>query len=387
MSLFSSKPKSFLGVDLGAGGVKIVELRQEKKRPVLFTYGLTSQAQDVHRLLAGAQLAPENIKLEQKADIRAEKRAAPAVDASDARVEEYAATIKAVCRAAKTVSKTATGSLPVSAVFHSIVTMPKVDQKEFLGVLKAEVKKLLPYSIDDMVLDYQILESFSTDKVKKIMISAVPKSIVEFYSKVFRRAGLILESLEPESAALERSLIGRDTAVTMLIDMGAERTNFFIIDQSVPITHHTIESGGNKINKLLVNALGVGEAEVAQIKHDLFKRSLNSSTNTLDRQSFVATLMPIIDPMVKQIEYSFNLYLNQTGNEQKRPEKIVLTGGAAMVPYLADHLADAFKIKCYLGDPWARTVYQDKLKPLLNEIGPRMSVCIGLALKNLVSGV
>jgi type IV pilus assembly protein PilM len=297
-------------------------------------------------------------------------------------VNRYADTIKAVCKAAKTVSQTAVVSLPVSAVFNSVVTMPKVDQKEFMGVLKAEVKKLLPYSIDDMVLDYQILESFSTDKVKKILVSAVPKSIVEFYSKVFKRAGLILESLEPESTALERSLIGRDKAVTMLIDMGAERTNFYIIDQSTPITNHTIESGGNKINRLLVNALGVSEEEVAGIKHDLFKRYLGGSSK-LDKKMFIEYIMPVIDPIVKQIEYSFGLYLNQTGNENKRPEKIVLTGGAAMVPYLAEHLSDTFKIKCYLGDPWARVVYQDKIKPLLNEIGPRMSVAIGLALKNL----
>ncbi|MCX6782335.1 MAG: pilus assembly protein PilM [Candidatus Magasanikbacteria bacterium] len=381
MGLFS-KPKAFLGVDLGAGGVKIVELRQEKNRPVLFTYGLTSVPQDVHKLLAEQRVAPDQIRLEQKENIRLEKKDTPPVDASDERVNRYAETLKAVCRAAKTMSKTAVVSLPVSAVFNSIVTMPKVDQKEFLGVLKAEVKKLLPYSIDEMVLDYQILENFSTDKVKKILVNAVPRKIVDFYSRVFKRAGLILESLEPESASLERSLIGRDKAVTMLLDMGAERTNFFIIDQSIPITNHTIESGGNKINRLLVNALGASENEIAEIKHDLFKRSLSGSVK-LDKKVFLDYIMPVIDPIVKQIEYSFGLYLNQTGNEKKRPEKIVLTGGGSMVPYLAEHLSDTFKIKCYLGDPWARVVYQDKLKPLLNEIGPRMSVAIGLALKNL----
>ena len=44
------KPKSFLGVDIGAGGVKIVELKVEKNRPVLFTYGYTSESQNIHKL-------------------------------------------------------------------------------------------------------------------------------------------------------------------------------------------------------------------------------------------------------------------------------------------------------------------------------------------------
>ncbi|MDD2758435.1 MAG: type IV pilus assembly protein PilM [Patescibacteria group bacterium] len=385
MGLFSPKQKSYLGIDLGAGGVKVVELRQEKGRPVLFTYGLTSSAQDVHKLLAEKRLAVEDIKIEQNQNIRSEKTQAPTIAVNDERIDRYAEVIKAVCHEAKTVSKIATVSLPVSAVFHSIVTMPKVDQKEFMGILKAEVKKLLPYPIEDMVLDHQVLENFSTEKNKKILVSAVPKSIVDFYARVFQRAGLSLESLEPESASLSRSLIGRDTAVTMLIDMGAERTNLFIIDQSVPITHHTIESGGNKINKILQNALGVtDEALASQMKHDLYKHSLGGKNGELDKAKFVSLLNPVIDPIIKQIDYSFNLYFSQSGNESKRPEKIVLTGGSAMMPYLAEHLAETFKIKCYLGDPWARVVYQDKLKPLLNEIGPRMSVAIGLALKNLV---
>ena len=380
-----SKPKGFIGVDLGAGGVKMVELREEKKRPMLYTYALTSESQDVHRLLAETReklLAPEAVKIEQKQDIRGNKKSAPQIDASEDRINKYAATLKAAITASRASSRIAVGSLPVSAVFHSIVTMPKVDNKEFLGILKAEVKKLLPYAIDDMVLDYQVLENFSTDKVKKIMVSAVPKAIVEFYSKVFKRAGLTLESLEPESMALTRSLIGRDRAVTMLIDMGAERTNFFIVDEAVPITRHTIESGGNKINKLLMSALGVEESDVAQIKHDLYQKSLVGN-GVIDQKKFIDMLMPVIDPIVKQIEYGFGVYLNQSGNEQKRPEKIILTGGAAMVPHLAEHLAEYFKIKCYLGDPWARVVHQDKLQPLLNEIGPRMSIAIGLALKNL----
>lgn len=380
-----SKPKAFLGVDLGADGVKLVELREQKKRPMLFTYALAAEPQDVHRLLAekGRQvLAPEKINLDHQGDIGAEKKSTPMIDDSNERVEKYAATLKTACAAAKIFSKTAVVSLPISAVFNSIVNMPAVGEKEFLSVLRAEVKKLLPYPLEEMVLDYQVLEAFSTDKVKKILINAAPKSVVEFYAKVFRAAGLTLDSLEPESTALARSLIGRDTAITMLIDIGAERTNFFIIDQGAPITSHTIESGGNKMNRILMNVLAVDEKEIVQLKHNLYKRYLAGQGPK--RQEFLEKIMPVIDPIASQIEYGFDLYLRQTGNENKRPEKIVLTGGAAMVPYLTEYLAERFKMKCYLGDPWARVVYQEKLKSVLNEIGPRMSVSIGLALKNLL---
>ena len=55
--MFGLKPKTCLGIDLGAGGIKLVELKLEKKRPVLFTYALTSEKQDVHKIAARRNIA------------------------------------------------------------------------------------------------------------------------------------------------------------------------------------------------------------------------------------------------------------------------------------------------------------------------------------------
>jgi type IV pilus assembly protein PilM len=256
-----------------------------------------------------------------------------------------------------------------------------MDKKEFDAVLKAEVKKLMPYSIDEMALDYQVINNGK--KNQRVIVNAASKKLVTFYTQVFTKAGLILEALEPESIALARSLVGRDSAVTMLIDMGAERTNFFIIDQGAPITHHSLNIGGNKIDTILQNALGLSLEEIEQIKNDLF-RYTNATKTSLDKDKFLTLINPILDPLVKQIEYGFDVYLHQSGNEEKKPEKIILTGGSAMLPYLAQFLSDKFKMRCFLGDPWARVICQEKLKPVLNEIGPRMSVAIGLAMRKIV---
>ncbi len=385
--MWFNKPKSYLGIDLGAGGVKLVELKKEKNRPVLFTYGFTSAPQDVHRLLTTREQTAEDL-LQTKKDTSLATRetsTAPDLSADQQRIEKYADLIKSVCREARTVSKIAVVSLPVSVLFHAIVNLPTVRKEDFDRILKAEVKKLLPYSLEETSLDYQILPGSPEAKVQRILVNAVPRTLVMFYSKVFQRAGLKLESLEPESTALARCLIGRDTAVNMIIDIGAERTNFFIIDQAVAITHHSIELGGTRINKILQNILGVEENLVEQLKVDLFTHLLTRPPNSgMSREKFLGMLMPVVDPIAKEIEYSFDLFLRQSGNENKRPEKIILTGGGAIFPYLADYLADKFKLKCYVADPWGRVVYQEGLKPILNQIGPRLAVAIGLALKNVI---
>lgn len=373
------KPKSHLGIDLGAGGIKIVELKLEKKRPMLYTYGLTSQVQDVHRLFdvslkKDSAVSPEN---------QNEKNSIPAI-APD-QVKKYADLLKAVCVASRTKAISATVSLPVSVVFHAVINLPLLKKDELDRVLRAEVKKLLPRPIDDMVLDYQMIKNSPESKTQRVLVNAVPKELVVFYTQVFKLAGIGLESLEPESIALERSLVGRDQSVAMIIDIGAERTNFYIIDQGYAITHHSTEIGGGRLNKIFSNVLGVKDDLVEQIKQDYYSALLRKNNHSqMTKDKFFGLFYTIIDPIIKEIEYSFELYLKQSGNENKRPEKIILTGGGSSMPFLADIISDKFNIKCYVGDPWGRVVYQDGLKPALNKIGPRMSVAVGLALRKLV---
>lgn len=378
-----NKEKSLLGVDLGAGGVKVIELHKVQNRPLLFTYGFTSGSEDIHRLFVKKEKNAD--ELLKKDMIRKEADEEFSGSPDDIRqVERYAKVLREVCRAAKTTAKSAVVSLPVSAVFHAVVTLPVVDKKDFLSILNAEVKKLLPRPLEEMAVDYQILPARSDEKNQKILINAVPRELVVFYTKVFQRAGLALEALEPESMALQRSLVGRDASVNLVIDIGAERTNFFIIEESIPVTHHSIEIGGIKINRILREALGVEENLVEQIKLDVSAFLPAALRGEGEAEKFLDLFISAFDPMFKEIQYSFDVFLRQSGNEGKRPEKIILTGGAALFPGLAPYISEKFKIKCYVGDPWARVVHQDSLRPVLSQVGPRLSVAIGLALRNMI---
>jgi type IV pilus assembly protein PilM len=377
------KPKSCLGIDIGAGGIKLVELREEKKRPVLFTYGLTSDEQNVHKIVSTKEVSPQTT-IADKENLSGQKPLT-IQQMDEIQVDKYADIIRAVCKSAKTTTKQAIVSLPVSSVFHALVTLPLVKKEELDHIIRAEVKKLLPMPLEDMALDYQVLKSEPDARSQRILVNAVPHALIAFYSKIFQKAGLVLEALEPESTALTRCLVGKDQSVNMLIDIGAERTNFFIVEQSVPITHQIIESGGVKADRILRGILGVGQEEVGQVKHDLFNYlSSTRDTSLLSEQKFIDIMMPVIDPITKEIGLSFELFLRQSGNENKKPEKIILTGGMGFMPYLANYISDKFKVKCFLGDPWARVVYQEGLKPMLHQVGPRMSVAIGLALRNMV---
>ena len=371
------KPKNFLGVDIGHDGIKVVELEERKNRPMLFTYALAPDdlivASDNEKNLNN-NITPNNKEL--KEPVGADK-------ILEEKIVKYGAILRAIKEQAKVTAKSAAVSLPSSAVFHAIVTLPIVDKSQFDKVLQAEIKKLLPLPLEKLSLDYQFLGKDKQQKEQRILINAVEKSRVEFYVKIFHAAGLTLEALEPESTALTRALIGKDMATSMIVDIGAKNTNFFIVDQAVPMTHNTIESGGDKINKILANRLGVSLDLIDQVKRDLFN-SVRFNKSLISKDKIFDMISPVLDPVMKEIEYSLELYSRQHGNEGKTPEKIILTGGGSIIPFLPDYIESYFNKKCFLGDPWARIVYQEKLRPVLNKIGPRMSVAVGLALRNMV---
>jgi len=377
MSLFS-KQESYLGVDIGANGIKLVELKKSKGRAQLWTYGVADEPLDIHLPKMMEKGTEELMAEDSGSNFKIKKNKESFItDLKDPRIDKYAKLLKDVLVKSKVTTKRATASLPVSYIFHAVLNLPKVEDKEIDHIVRAEVAKMLPRPIEQMQVVHQIVPEPDPErksKYLKVLVTAAPKELVGFYTAIFQKAGLQLQELETEAFALERSLVGHDTATVMIVDIGAERTNFFIVDQGLPLTHRSINVGGILFDQILSRNLGIEGSDLDQVKKDL------SKIKGIKPEMFLTA----IDPIEKEISYNFDLFLHQTGNENKRPEKIVLTGGSSVFPFLADYIKEKFSIKVFVGDPWARVVYQDGLKNLLDEIGPRLSVSIGLAMRNIV---
>lgn len=382
MGLFKKKNESFLGIDIGAHGIKLVELRKNKGRPQVWTYGVVEENLDIH--VARTTEKHVDDLIEEKTGVRPKRKKKKAskdvvIDKAllqDKRIAEYAHLLRVLMKQCRVQTRRATSSLPVSQVFHTIINFPRVDKKHVDEIVRAEVAKLLPRPIDEMQIVHQEVPDpeGETSQYVRLLVTAAPKELVAFYTAIFQKAGLQLQELETEAFALARSLVGHDNAVSMIVDIGAERTNFFIIDNGIPVTHQSIQMGGRNIDDTLSRFLGLPVDVVKSIKHDISRKA----SAELSTEPF----RTLLDPIAKEIQYNFDLYLKQSGNQKKRPEKIILTGGSALFPPIADYLRSVFSLRVFLGDPWARTIHQDGIKDVLDEIGPRMAVSIGLALRN-----
>lgn len=378
MALFGSEEQTYIGVDVGAGGIKVVELKEKKDRPQLWTYGMVDNPIDIH--LDTADTTPEEHKDSKTGEIilpeEQEQKEKTDFQLDESKINTCAETLNNLLKQSKVQGKKITASLPVSFVFHTIVTVPDMKEKEIEEVIEAEVDKLIERSVNEMQIVHREIPQEGETDYQRFLVTAAPKRLVKFYTAIFQKAGLKLQELETEAFSLQRSLVGEDPATVLVVDIGTERSNFFIMDQGLPMTHRSIEVGGDTIDSILKGITGLKKDEVLQAKKDLSRLSEQDIDPTPFEQ--------LTDPIIKEIEYGFDLYAHQSGGERKKPEKIILTGGSSFFPPIAKSIREYFDMRVFIGDPWARVVYQQGLKPVLNDIGPRMAVSIGLALRNIV---
>ncbi len=394
MSLFGKKQEvspSLMGVDLGTVGIKVVELLPDKGRLKLASYGYSE--------------LPSGMILE-KSLLDDSKKAAEIL----VRIVKEAG-IKAV---------RANASLPSNAIFHAIITIPqpRSAKEDLKPMIEAQVRKLLPRPLEEMILDSTVIDkdllpkpkvhdkdkkakhavvdgssgpvpegteaTIAADKVDnaeemsqerkhiRILISGAPKDLVAKYIEIFKLAKIELVALETEAFALIRSLIGNDKARIMIVDIGHERTNISIVDGGIPFLHRSVKVGGAAVTKVIAKQMNVTDSEAEQMKYDL--------SVTAESGELPPVLKEAMMPIVHEVKYSLDLYGQQMVGGGT-VEKIILTGGSASLPQIDRVLTQALNTNVYIGDPWARLASYPDLKPVLDEIGPRFAVAVGLAMK------
>jgi len=364
MALFGiGKTKAYLGIDIGTAGIKLAQFQEEKGRAKLHTYAYTERG---------------------PADL-----SASLLDAT----EPTAKTIQAMMKKAKVTATRANAGIPTTSVFSSVISVPRLAEKEQRGAIELQARKLISSPLEDMVLDAKNLSTPEEEKLPpaqrpkyiRVLLTAAPKPLVKKYLDIFKVAGLEVGSVEPETFALIRSLVGKDKSTLMLVDVGAVRTSVLVVSGGIPYLTRSIDVGGLKFTKAAAAALGVPESEAESMKADF------RSFGALPPGSIPAVFEPVVAQIVNEIAFSLKLF---TGLEEqaiaggapaKMVEKIILTGGGAQLPNLDAYLSAKLNMRVFRGDPWARVLYPEDSRPLLDDVGPRFSVAVGLAMRDFES--
>lgn len=358
--------KNYLGIDIGAAGVKIVELMNEKGRGRLITYGYSERgAADLLHPLEDAKATAE--------------------------------LIGKICKQSGITSTRAVGALPLSSVFSAIVAVPRgKDERAIKEAVNEQVRKLTPMPLEEMITYSTFIDPIkpakptptpnpqtptpNSNNYVRVLVTGAAKSLVQKYIEIFKLAKIELIALDTEAFALIRALVGKDKSTVMIVDMGYARTNLTIVEKGVPFLTRSINVGGGVVTKKIMEQLHVSEIEAERLKQDLGEM-IESDPKSGD--GMAAVLGSIVHPMFNEIKYAAEVYAKMELTDSKRLEKIILTGGSAHLPSLAKELTTAMNVNVYVGDPWARVMTPEELRPMLDEIGPKLSVAIGLAMREI----
>ncbi len=348
MGLFSKTPVSFLGVDIGDSSLKMVEVVKKGKRIYLKNYAFSENVRDV-----------KFTKVEDTAYL--------------------AKAIEKVRTEARITSRRVTASLPTFAVFSSIITLSGVPSKNITDAVLEEARKVIPLPLEEMKIDYKIIPE--PDKPKddnhiRVFLTCSPRKTVRKYIDIFRQAGLELAYLETETFSLVRSLIGNDKSTVMVVEIGANSTDISVVRESIPVLNRSLEICGVTITQALADTLGVSFAQAEQLKMDL---SL-SNKNQAEAGDFSAVVAKAVNPIVSEVKYMMDFY---NASNPTPVEKIVLSGGGSLLSGFPEYLSAQLNMQVIVGDPFSRVLYPDELRPIIREVGPSLSVAVGLALREV----
>lgn len=348
MGLFSSKPNSYLGVDIGGSSIKIVELKKEAGGLKLLSYGFS-----------------ESLKIDSGVDWQKDKKFTASV-------------INKIREKSNIKSDNAIAALPTFSVFSSVLNLHNVNPKDISSAAQWEAKKVMPLPLEEMILDWRKIEDENKgkkDKNTKILLIGAPKSLIQKYMAVFKEAKINLLSLETETFSLVRSLLGDDKATSMIIEIGVSSSDISIISKNIPILSRSLDVGGANITNTISKNLNIGAERAEQFKYDL-GIDLLGKKNEIIPQSIIDS----VNSIVNEVKHIRDLYEERNND---KIEKIILSGGSALLPNFSEYLSQILNMNVIIGDPWARVSYPSDLEPVLKEVGPRLSVAIGLAMRGI----
>jgi type IV pilus assembly protein PilM len=367
--------KSKIGLDIGTHSIKVVELREQHGMYTLRNLGIKE--------------IPIAYREEDKRDVTL-----------------IARLIKELFAETGIKNKGVVLAIPGSKVSIKVIKMPQIPKSELSEAIKWEMRRHVPFPIEDAVLDYSILDTVIEEGIAKfkLFVAAVPKSVVNDQLAIITEAGLYPEGINVVPFALWKAFEGRGVTqrastegeTIVLVDIGYERTSISLIsDNALQFTRYAT-IGSNSLTEALLAPITIGdtritleydEAESIKRRHGISSRDSHEMAEGSIPLSRIHVIMrPVLEKLLVEMGRSFDFFVSQL--RVPGVDKIILSGGGAMVKGLPEFLSEVLKIDVEVTNPFhdmpsahgKQIVVMDVDGARPREIFPDFAVATGLAL-------
>lgn len=338
-----------VGIDLGLGSIKVVALNKSQNSLVLAAIG--------------------EIKTPNMEWMRAE--------ASRKNIEEVSEAIKSLIKDLKLGSRQVVVALPEYEIVSRLVSLPPLKESEIKDALKFEAETFVPYPLDQVSIDYEVIEEDEAGRLTVFAIAA-RNDLIANYVKIFKGANMELLAIESPAVSMKRVLKQMATAseATMVVDIGQKYSDIIGFKNGNIYFARSIPVGGESLTRAISVNLGLDEASAEEYKKAYGIKELELEGKIKN------AIMPVFSSMAEEIRRAMALYGE---NNNKAIELLVLSGGGAKMPGLAEELTRLLGIEVQIIQPFLKIDCQQIVAPIdLEADGYRFSTAVGLGMRALI---
>jgi type IV pilus assembly protein PilM len=345
------KSKAVVGLDIGSSAVKAVELKISGK-----TFKVVAFATE--------PVPPDSI-----------------VDGAIIDGAAVAEAIRRVFENKAFKTKEVAASLSGNAVIVKKINLPVMTEAELAESIYWEAEQYIPFDIQDVNLDYQILDAGTGEDSKgtmDVLLVAAKKEKIADYTGVISQAGRVPIIVDVDAFALQNAYevnYGLEPdAVVVLLNAGASAININILTGDQSTFTRDISIGGNSYTEAVQKELNLPFDSAEQLKRGLPVEGVNPEDVT-------PVLHAMTENVLLEIQKTFDFFKATASSD--RIDRIVLSGGASRVDGFEQALQERFNTSVEVFDPFKKISFDAAKLGITDTEGlsQTAAVAVGLALR------
>ncbi len=324
--------KSYVGLDLGASSIKAVRAVEDADGPIITNIGsagLPSGAIDEGRVVN-----PEEVSNALQRSLR------------DGGIKD------------KKVITAISGARVVSRE----VELPTMPDNELREALRWEAEELLPFPVDEAIIDYVILDR--REAQDKILLVAVNRDMVESYLEPLEMIGLKPRALNIQPFALHALLLQniKDKNNNFaLLDVGAENSHLLLLQGDRLELIRSVSFGGRDFTSKLAEEMEIDFHRAEEVKVNFENiRGTDTTRDGLFTEQIEFIFLEQAQVLVDEISRSFNYF--QIEQRGAGFDHIYLTGSGSQLSILEELITQDLGIEVYNLDPLAGIRLEENLR-------------------------
>jgi type IV pilus assembly protein PilM len=351
-NIFRQSLPPLLGLDLSTSSVRLLALGEASS-------GYQVEACAEGRLPAGSQL-----------------------DGAGGAIEVVSQVISDVVRRSGSKRRQVALAVPGSLVISRQITMPvEFSDADIEQQITLESDQFIPYPLDEVYFDFVVLgPNARNPQTADVLLIVARNEVIDRRLEALTTAGLGAAVVDVEAYALESAfpLIASSLpraareGITAMVDVGGTSTTLNVLQKGTTVFTREQSFGGEQLLLQLQDRHEMNAAEALA--------ALESQNLPGDSEAMVVA--PFMDSLASQVGRLLQVFFTATG--ETTLDQVVLSGGCAGLPGVADVVGQYLGIDTRIANPFAGLQFASGLDAArLRSKGHAWMMAAGLAMRSM----